>query len=72
MRKSKADTIALMLTRDILRTPTQTQYTQMAAISEKNAKELGLFIKTLSAELESLDENTDVIRLLSMYQPESK
>ena len=72
MRKSKADTIALMLTRDILRTPTQTQYTQMAAISEKNAKELGLIIKTLSAELESLDENTDVIRLLSMYQPESK
>ena len=44
----------------------------MAAFSEYNAKELGAFIRTLSAELESLDDNTDVIRLLSMYQPESK
>jgi len=72
MRKSKADTIALMLTRDILGTPTQTQSGQMEAFSEYNAKELGAFIRTLSAELESLDDNTDVIRLLSMYQPESK
>ena len=72
MIKSKADTLALMLTRDILGTPTQAQCNQMAAISESNAKYLGAFIRTLSAELESLDENTDVIRLLSMYQPESK
>lgn len=72
MKKSKADTLALMLTRDILGTPTQAQYNQMASINEYNAKELGAFIRTLSAELESLDENTDVIRLLSMYQPESK
>ncbi|BBE82101.1 TPA: hypothetical protein ACUM3L_000262 [Haemophilus influenzae] len=72
MKKSKADTLALMLTRDILGTPTQTQSSQMTEFSEYNAKELGAFIRTLSAELESLDENTDVIRLLSMYQPESK
>lgn len=72
MRKSKADTLALMLTRDILRTPTQTQYTQMAAISEKNAKELGLFIKTLSAELKSLDDDIEFIHLLNMYRSESK
>ena len=72
MIKSKADTLALMLTRDILGTPTQTQSNQMVAINEYNAKELGAFIRTLSAELKDLDENTDVIRLLSMYQPESK
>ncbi|WP_118785860.1 hypothetical protein [Haemophilus haemolyticus] len=72
MRKPKADTLALMLTRDILRTPMQTQYTQMAAISEKNAKELGLFIKTLSAELKSLDDDIEFIHLLNMYRSESK
>ena len=72
MIKSKADTLALMLTRDILGTSTQTQSNQMASISKSNAKELGAFIKTLSTELKDLDENTDVIRLLSMYQPESK
>lgn len=72
MIKSKADTLALMLTRDILGTSTQTQSNQMASISKSNAKELGAFIRTLSAELKDLDENTDVIRLLSMYQPESK
>ena len=44
----------------------------MTEFNEYNAKQLGAFIRTLSAELESLDENTDVIRLLSMYQPESK
>ena len=71
MKKSKADTLALMLTRDILGTPTQAQCNQMEAIRKSNAKELGAFIRTLSAELEGLDENTDVIRLLSMYQPES-
>lgn len=72
MHKLKADTLALMFARDILRTPTQSQFNQMAIIDDNSAKQIGQFIKTLSAELEALDDHTDVIRVLNMYKPELK
>ncbi|WP_458119151.1 hypothetical protein OF381_01135 [Mannheimia haemolytica] len=72
MIKSKADTLALMFTRDILTTATNTQADQMSIINEYNAKEIATFIKTLSSELESLDEHTDTIRILGLYKSESK
>ncbi|HHF4334671.1 hypothetical protein [Haemophilus influenzae] len=72
MNKLKADTLALMFARDILTTATQTQGNQMNIVTTHNAKELGEFIRALSTELESLDENTDTIRILNMYKPELK
>lgn len=72
MIKSKADTLALMFTRDILTTATNTQANQMSIINQYSAKEIATFIKTLSSELESLDENTDTIRILGLYKSESK
>ena len=72
MNKPKADTLAVMLARDILTTATQTQGNQMNIVTTFHAKELGDFIRTLSTELESLDENTDTIRILNMYKPELK
>lgn len=72
MNKAKADTLALMFARDILTTSTKTQSNQMAMMNDYAAKEVANFIKTLSAELESLDENTDTIRVLGMYKSESK
>lgn len=72
MIKSKADTLALMFTRDILTTATNTQANQMSIINEYSAKEIATFIKTLSSELESLDEHTDTIRILGLYKSESK
>nr|DAN69717.1 MAG TPA: hypothetical protein [Caudoviricetes sp.] len=72
MNKPKADTLALMFARDILTTATQTQSDQMNIVTTYNAKELGEFIRALSTELESLDENTDIIRILNMYKPELK
>ncbi|MEE3700045.1 hypothetical protein [Mannheimia haemolytica] len=72
MIKSKADTLALMFTRDILTTATNTQADQMSIINEYSAKEIATFIKTLSSELESLDEHTDTIRILGLYKSESK
>ena len=72
MNKPKADTLALMFARDILTTATQTQSNQMDIVTTYNAKELGEFIRALSTELESLDENTDTIRILNMYKPELK
>ena len=72
MNKPKADTLALMFARDILTTATQTQSDQMNIVNAYNAKELGEFIRALSTELESLDENTDIIRILNMYKPELK
>ena len=72
MNKPKADTLALMFARDILTTATQTQSDQMNIVTTYNAKELGEFIRALSTELESLDENTDTIRILNMYKPELK
>ena len=72
MNKPKADTLALMFARDILTTATQTQSDQMNIVTTYNAKELGEFIRALSTELESLDENTDIIRILNMYKPEFK
>ncbi|MEG9532535.1 hypothetical protein [Mannheimia indoligenes] len=72
MIKSKADTLALMFTRDILTTATNTQANQMNIINEYSAKEIATFIKTLSSELESLDEHTDTIRILGLYKSESK
>ena len=72
MNKPKADTLALMFARDILTTATQTQSDQMNIVNAYNAKELGEFIRALSTELESLDENTDTIRILNMYKPELK
>ena len=44
----------------------------MNIVTTYNAKELGEFIRALSTELESLDENTDTIRILNMYKPELK
>ena len=72
MNKSKADTLALMFARDILTTATQTQSNQMSIVATYHAQALGEFIKALSTELESLDENTDTIRILNMYKPELK
>ena len=72
MNKPKADTLALMFARDILTTATQTQSDQMNIVNAYNAKELGEFIRALSTELESLDENTNTIGILSMYKPELK
>lgn len=72
MIKSKADTLALMFTRDILTTATSSQANQMSIINEYSAKEIATFIKTLSSELESLDEFTDTIRVLNLYKSESK
>ena len=72
MNKPKADTLALMFARDILTTATQTQSNQMDIVTTYNAKELVEFIRALSTELESLDENTDTIRILNMYKPELK
>ena len=72
MNKPKADTLELMFARDILTTATQTQSDQMNIVTTYNAKELGEFIRALSTELESLDENTDIIRILNMYKPELK
>ena len=72
MNKPKADTLALMFARDILTTATQTQSDQRNIVTTYNAKELGEFIRALSTELESLDENTDIIRILNMYKPELK
>lgn len=72
MIKSKADTLALMFTRDILTTATNTQANQMNIINEYSAKEIATFIKTLSSELESLDEHTDTIRILGLYKSELK
>lgn len=72
MIKSKADTLALMFTRDILTTATNTQANQMSIINQYSAKEIATFIKTLSSELESLDEHTDTIRILGLYKSESK
>ena len=72
MNKPKADTLALMFARDILTTATQTQSDQMNIVTTYNAKELGEFIRALSTELESLDENTDIIRISNMYKPELK
>ena len=72
MNKPKADTLALMFARDILTTATQTQGNQMNIVATYNAQALGEFIRALSTELESLDENTDIIRILNMYKPELK
>ena len=72
MNKPKADTLALMFARDILTTATQTQSDQMNIVTTYNAKELGEFIRALSTELESLDENTNTIGILNMYKPELK
>ena len=72
MNKPKADTLALMFARDILTTATQTQSNQMYIVNAYNAKELGEFIRALSTELESLDENTNTIGILNMYKPELK
>lgn len=72
MNKPKADTLALMFARDILTTATQTQGNQMNIVNAYNAKELGEFIRALSTELESLDENTNTIGILNMYKPELK
>ena len=72
MNKPKADTLALMFARDILTTATQTQSNQMDIVTTYNAKELGEFIRALSTELESLDENTNTIGILNMYKPELK
>ena len=72
MNKPKADTLALMFARDILTTATQTQSDQMNVVNAYNAKELGEFIRALSTELESLDENTNTIGILNMYKPELK
>lgn len=72
MNKPKADTLALMFARDILTTATQTQSNQMDIVNAYNAKELGEFIRALSTELESLDENTNTIGILNMYKPELK
>ena len=72
MNKPKADTLALMFARDILTTATQTQNNQMNIVTTYHAQALGEFIKALSTELESLDENTDTIRILNMYKPELK
>ena len=72
MNKPKADTLALMFARDILTTATQTQSDQMNIVNAYNAKELGEFIRALSTELESLDENTNTIGILNMYKPELK
>lgn len=72
MNKPKADTLALMFARDILTTATQTQSNQMDIVNIYHAKKLGEFIRALSTELESLDENTDTIRILNMYKPELK
>ena len=44
----------------------------MNIVTKFHAQELGEFIRTLSTELESLDENTDTIRILNMYKPELK
>ena len=72
MNKPKADTLALMFARDILTTATQTQSDQMNIVTAYHAQALGEFIKALSAELESLDENTNTIGILNMYKPELK
>lgn len=72
MNKPKADTLALMFARDILTTATQTQSDQMNIVNAYNAKELGEFIRALSTELESLDENPNTIGILNMYKPELK
>ena len=72
MNKPKADPLALMFARDILTTATQTQSDQMNIVNAYNAKELGEFIRALSTELESLDENTNTIGILNMYKPELK
>lgn len=72
MNKPKADTLALMFARDILTTTTQTQGNQMNIVTAHSAKELGEFIRALSTELESLDENTNTIGILNMYKPELK
>ena len=72
MNKPKADTLALMFAREILTTATKTQSDQMNIVNAYNAKELGEFIRALSTELESLDENTNTIGILNMYKPELK
>ena len=72
MNKPKADTLALMFARDILTTTTQTQGNQMNIVTAYSAKELGEFMRALSTELESLDENTNTIGILNMYKPELK
>lgn len=66
MKKSQADTLALIFARDIIKTSTNPNPT-VKLLTEANAVAIGNFVKKLSAQFEKLEDHTSIQDVINAF-----
>ena len=68
MQKHQADILAVVLTRDILKTSSAASCLPLDNLNKYSATNIGEFIKTLSSELESLDDSISLSNVFNAHR----
>ena len=66
MKKSQADTLALIFARDIIKTSTNPNPT-VKLLTEANAVAIGNSVKKLSAQFEKLEDHTSIPDVIGAF-----
>lgn len=71
MKKSQADTLALIFARDIIKGSANPSAT-VKLLTESNAVSIGNFVKKLSAQFEKLEDHTSIPDVINAFSNEPK
>lgn len=71
MKKSQADTLALIFARDIIKASASPNVT-IKTLTESNAVMIGNFVKKLSTQFEKLEDHTSIPDVINAFSHEPK
>lgn len=71
MRKSSADTLALLFVRDIAKTSSASTGLPFTYLNQDSANSIADFVETLSKRFEALDDNVSLPAILNAYKSQS-
>ncbi|MEG9475753.1 hypothetical protein [Mannheimia indoligenes] len=71
MKKSSADTLALLFARDIVRTPSSSNNSSVNELNRFSADAIADFIEVLSKRFEALDETVNLPMVFNAYKNQS-
>ena len=71
MKKSSADTLALLFARDIAKTSSTSEGLPFVYLNQDSANSIADFVETLSKRFEALDENVNLTMVFNAYKNQS-
>ncbi|WKS98508.1 hypothetical protein NYR30_06855 [Gallibacterium salpingitidis] len=71
MRKSSADSLALLFARDIAKTSSASAVLPLDHLDQKSANNIADFVETLSKRFEALDDNVSLSVIFNAYKSQS-